>query len=148
MSESYDKSISFTVPGIPHSYTRSLRINHNQRHTYLSKSANNFKDLVALHVPKWDLPDDRAYIFHLTNTFYNDWYYKNGKVKRQDVQNLDRLLIDAIFKRIGLDDKYLWQVTNKKEQLLPNEEPRTHICLVIEDERHPKKHKEKYEPDK
>lgn len=122
----------FTVPGnIPPSYSASFKINYGLRQTYLSQEARSFKDKVKVHMPSHKLklqPTDRL-IMH--NKYHADWYFKNGKIKKKDVQNLDRLLVDAVFKGLGIDDSNLFCVINEKVQA---EKEKTIVKLYLANE--------------
>ena len=111
--------MEFTIPGIPPSYSASFKINYGLRQTYLSSSARKFKTTVKVHMPSHKVaklklkPTDRL-IMH--NEYHQDWYFKNRKIKKQDCQNLNRLLIDAVFKGLGIDDSCLFAVVDEKIQ--------------------------------
>ena len=47
---------------------------------------------------------------------YEDWYFKNGEVKKADVSNREKFLIDSVFKALQIDDKYIFENTFKKVQ--------------------------------
>ena len=105
----------FSIPGIPPSYAKSFKINHNLRQIYLSQEARRFKDKVKIYMPsnKIKLKDTDRLIIH--NKYCQRWYNKtNPEIKKQDVQNLNRLLIDAIFKGLGIDDRNLFCVIDEK----------------------------------
>jgi Holliday junction resolvase RusA-like endonuclease len=109
------KLIEFTIPAIPPSYSASLKINFRLKQTYLSQDARRFKDKVKVYMPshQLELKDRDRVIMH--NKYHQAWYNKtNPDIKKQDVQNLDRLLIDAIFKGLGIDDRNLFCVINEK----------------------------------
>jgi len=47
---------------------------------------------------------------------YENWYTKNGEVKRKDVANREKFLIDSIFEALGLDDKKIFEHRMRKIQ--------------------------------
>jgi len=47
---------------------------------------------------------------------HENWMCKNGKVKRVDIANREKFLIDSVFDAIGIDDKYIFEHTMKKIQ--------------------------------
>lgn len=94
---------TFTVDGKCPSYNKHFKINHSLRQTYLTKEAKEFKDKVFLSTPLIkEIKDDTLLITDIE--VIQDWYYKNGKLKKQDVQNMDKLFIDAMCKKWGIDD--------------------------------------------
>ena len=47
---------------------------------------------------------------------HEDWYTKKGEVKRKDISNREKFLIDSVFEALGIDDKYIFKHTFKKIQ--------------------------------
>ncbi len=47
---------------------------------------------------------------------YEDWYTKKGDVKRKDVSNREKFLIDSVFDALGIDDKMIFKHTMEKIQ--------------------------------
>lgn len=47
---------------------------------------------------------------------YEDWYTKQAKVKRKDIDNRIKFLQDAIFDALEVDDKYIFESINRKMQ--------------------------------
>jgi len=122
-------TLQFTVPNIPPSYTASFKINYGLKQTYLSQEARKFKDMVKIYMPHIDIDKNKLYSMH--NEYYYDWYYKNGNVKKKDVQNMNRLLIDAVFRGLGIDDSVLFKVTDEKVQ---SHKCKTVVKLYVEDD--------------
>ena len=52
--------------------------------------------------------------FKVDIEFYTKWYNKNGTIKKRDVANREKLLIDSIFETLGIDDKSIWDINLKK----------------------------------
>lgn len=123
-----ENSITFVVAQIPPSYAQSLKVNFRNREMYLSQEARDFKTKVKLNVPKWKLDKDKNYIFSMHNKYNYNWYCKNGNVVKRDVQNMNRLLIDAVFDRLGRDDSTIFVVTDEKVQ---SEKEFTEVTLSV-----------------
>jgi len=47
---------------------------------------------------------------------HENWYTQKGEIKRVDLANREKFLIDSIFEAIGLDDKLIFEHTMKKVQ--------------------------------
>ncbi len=47
---------------------------------------------------------------------HENWYTKKGEIKRKDIANREKFLIDSVFDAIGIDDKYIFEHTMKKVQ--------------------------------
>ena len=119
-------TVKFSVPGVPPSYNQSFKIAFKLKQVYLSPDAKRFKDKVMIHIPYFEIPDEAKITIIIK--YHDNWYYKNGKLKRKDVQNMDKLIIDAIFKRLGVDDSHVWCNVNVKVQNM--EEIKTEITIT------------------
>ena len=106
--------IFFRVEGIPPSYNRLFKINYNFRGVYLSSEARSFKTRVKLSMPPASFTTANTY--KITIEYHANFKYKNGKNRRLDLQNMDKLLIDAVFEKLGVDDSYLWESQQRKVQ--------------------------------
>jgi Holliday junction resolvase RusA-like endonuclease len=128
-----EKILEFSIPQIPPSYTASFKINYGLKQTYLSQEARQFKNKVKIYMPSHKLPDLKETDKLILHTEYHqDWYFMNGKIKKQDVQNLNRLLIDAMFKGLGLDDRNLFCTIDEKVQ--SQDQEKTVVKLYIANE--------------
>ena len=47
---------------------------------------------------------------------YENWYTKKNTVKKIDIANREKFLIDAVFDAIGIDDKHIFEEEMKKIQ--------------------------------
>jgi len=47
---------------------------------------------------------------------FENWYTKKGKVRKKDLANREKFLIDSVFKSLGLDDSYIFEHTMFKIQ--------------------------------
>lgn len=57
----------------------------------------------------------------VTVEVHEDWFTKEGKVKKKDIANREKFLIDSVFNSLGIDDKFifehhLWKVQNDLEE--------------------------------
>ena len=55
-------------------------------------------------------------LLKVTVEVYEDWYTKKCSVKRKDVSNREKFLIDSVFLGLEVDDKYIFEHTMKKIQ--------------------------------
>ena len=106
--------IYFTIKGLPPSYNKHCKINYNLRQVYLTDEARLFKQRVKMSMPS--IKVDKDVLFNVRITYCANWYYKNGRLRRIDIQNMDKLLIDAMFEKIGIDDSHLWILEQNKRQ--------------------------------
>jgi len=47
---------------------------------------------------------------------HENWFTKEGKVKKKDISNREKFLIDSIFDALEIDDKFIFEQTMKKVQ--------------------------------
>ena len=47
---------------------------------------------------------------------YENWLTKKGEVKRKDVANREKFIIDSVFDSLGIDDKYIYELIIRKVQ--------------------------------
>ena len=119
--------IKFKIRGLPPSYNAHFKINYGLKQVYLSSNTRNYKTLVKMSMPSVEFPPNS--LFEIQIKYYYSWYYKNSTPRKLDIQNLDKLLIDAIFEKLGIDDSRLWSVSGYKVHT--EEEPFTEVELKI-----------------
>ncbi len=47
---------------------------------------------------------------------HENWFTKKDEVKKKDVANRSKFLIDSVFKALEIDDKFIWIHTMRKVQ--------------------------------
>jgi Holliday junction resolvase RusA-like endonuclease len=47
---------------------------------------------------------------------YEDWYNKDLTVKKKDIQNREKFLVDSVFNALDIDDKYVFECSFIKKQ--------------------------------
>ena len=52
----------------------------------------------------------------VTIQIHENWFTKKGDVARKDVANREKFLVDSVFEFLGIDDKYIFELTIKKIQ--------------------------------
>lgn len=79
---------------------------------FLKSEARAFKEKAKLFMPPRTLePSSRL---SLSITIGACWMFKNGNVRKLDIQNLEKILIDAIADKYSFDDSRVWQKYCKK----------------------------------
>ena len=105
--------IPFKTPTINHLY--------GQRgfHKFLTKEAKELRKEIKEIVQK---EKSKGFFIKDTNNMelkvdiYENWYNKDGSVKRKDISNREKFLIDSIFNELGIDDKGIFKHTMIKKQ--------------------------------
>lgn len=116
--------LCFILPSFPSSVNKLYEINHRQRRVYLSDDALLWRTRTAPFVKpcRWDG------LLKITLEYESpDWYYLNGKLKRLDLQNLEKLLLDTLFMKWGKDDSTLAEKISYKRY-----GPREQIRVTVE----------------
>ena len=103
--------IPYKIPTINHIYgQRGFR-------RYIKKEGkelqDNIKDIVIKVSKNFKHKDEKL---KLSIGVVENWYTKQGKIKRKDVDNRIKFLQDCVFKALDIDDKYVWEVCCKKIQ--------------------------------
>ena len=105
--------IPFKTPTINHLYgQRGYR-------KFLTKEAKELRKEITEIIKK-----EKEKGFFIVNTnnieltveIYENWHNKDGSVKRKDISNREKFLIDSIFNELGIDDKGIFKHTMIKKQ--------------------------------
>lgn len=56
-------------------------------------------------------------LLELHTTIYENWYNKNGTIKKKDLVNKEKFLIDSVMEGLRLDDKQVWKHILQKVDL-------------------------------
>ena len=89
-------------------------INYNFREVTLSKEAHIFKTMVKAKLPPCQFKDNA--LLRIEVEFHSNWYYKKGKIKKHDGDNLEKLLKDAIAEGLGISDSQFFEWQGRKVQ--------------------------------
>lgn len=66
------------------------------------------------YVPEFKVQDEQ--VVRITVCVEQNWFFKNGKLKKQDVSNMLKVLIDLVAEKQGWDDARVWEVRMEKMQ--------------------------------
>lgn len=108
-------TIDKKTPSVNHLY------GHNRLgHFYLKKEGKELRKYIFEKI-KDSIPKDKLKDFHdvklsVKVEIYEDWHTKKGAVKKKDIANREKFLIDSIFNALGLDDCYIFEHVMKKVQ--------------------------------
>jgi hypothetical protein len=94
----------FRIDGLPTSYNKAFQIIWGLKECHLSPEAHAYKNRVKMSVPA---TEEITGTLRIDIAYHYDFYYKNGKLKKIDTSNCDKLLIDAICERLGCDDSII-----------------------------------------
>ncbi len=103
--------IPFKTPTINHLYGQ-----HGVR-KYLKPEARKLREKIGNIClgRSLELPTNTS-LLEVNVFIYEDWYTKKGDVKRKDVSNREKFLVDSVFGALGIDDKMIFKHTMEKIQ--------------------------------
>jgi hypothetical protein len=118
--------LSFVLPSFPMSFNQLYTIDYGRRLFRLSDTALLWKTRTIPFVKPCRWPSE--WLLRLTLEYQSpNWYYLNGKLRRLDVQNLEKLVIDTLFAKWDFDDS---QITEKITSKCYG--PREQIVVTLE----------------
>jgi len=100
-------SCSFTIPTLPKSCNAIYQIIWHWHKFELKPEIRLWKNTAMTYIPKFNVKDNDKVDLYVE--LHNGWYYKNGRMKREDLINLLKILVDAIAKKQDWDDKLIWE---------------------------------------
>jgi len=97
--------IPFKTPTVNHLYTRN-HFGNQCKSSEANKLLKVIKVLVeALNINVTPYLDQRLSIEIVV---HEDWYTKRGDVKKKDIANREKFLVDSVFEVLGLEDKFIF----------------------------------------
>ena len=105
--------LSFKLP-IPPSMNSIYGINYRTKQVYLTNDARYWKSKAKLIIPNFKCTHNDK--LNMTLTFNGEWICKNGSIKKKDVHNLVKVVVDAIAEKCGFDDSQVWSFSCSKVQ--------------------------------
>ena len=102
--------IPFKTPTINHLYGQ------HGVHKYLKPEARALRDEIEKIVFDCAQVPPLNKKLSVTVQIHENWLTKKGDVKKKDVSNREKFLIDSIFDAIGVDDKMIYKHTMEKIQ--------------------------------
>ncbi|UOF78280.1 crossover junction endodeoxyribonuclease rusA [Caudoviricetes sp.] len=106
--------IRFIIPGVPPSSNSNYQVIWSQKRTILKPEVLLWKTRAKEYIPLWE-PNDGDKV-EVSVEVHQDWFYRNGKLKKADVANMHKALIDTICEKQGWDDSQAWYVSFAKCQ--------------------------------
>lgn len=73
-----------------------------------------FKTKLIQMLPAWECPKEGW--LNVSLRFHQPWHCKNGSIKRQDMPNLIKVVLDGIAARYGFEDSRVWQLCCEKSE--------------------------------
>lgn len=113
-SDGSAERLSFVLPSFPISFNKLYDIDHGRRLVRLSDTALLWKTRTIPFVKPCRWPEE--WLLELTLEYESpNWLTKQGKLRRVDHGNLEKLVVDTIFAKWGWDDCRLVKITSSKQ---------------------------------
>jgi hypothetical protein len=120
------QALSFVLPSFPVSFNKLYDIDHMSRSVRLTDQAALWKTRTIPFVKPCRWPEE--WLLAVTLIYESpSWLTKKGTLRRVDVQNLEKLVIDTMFAKWGTDDSRLVRVVREKAY-----GPREQIRVTLE----------------
>lgn len=110
-----EDQIEFKIPMVPPSMNSLYNVLFSLRKVELKPEVRLFKSQAKQYVPH--LIVNSSDKLQMEVEVNQDWYYKNGKLKKQDIQNMGKCLVDLVSEKLGFEDSQIWDVTLSKKQV-------------------------------
>lgn len=111
-------SKTWVLPFLPISMNKLYGINYRTKSVYMMNDARNFKNKCKLCIGNFPVePEDRL---RFSIEVHTDWFFKNGRVKKADIHNLIKVVVDSVSERLGFDDSQVFSFSANKIQSTEN----------------------------
>lgn len=85
-------------------------------HVVLKKEAKDLKKQIAEIVKAFPKMLTGQSPLEVEVRVFENWYTQEGIIKKKDIANREKFLIDSIFEALGIDDKFIFKSTFIKVQ--------------------------------
>ena len=124
-------SIRFTIPSAPPSVNSLYQVIFSLKKIQLKPEVMIWKSQSKMFVPVWrPVHDSKTGFLYFHMTVHTDLYYKNSKVRRLDLGNMEKACLDMVCERIGIDDSFVTRRVLEKVQRQDNEQTEIEIGFV------------------
>jgi Holliday junction resolvase RusA-like endonuclease len=111
-------SKTWKVPFLPPSMNKLYGINFQKRSVYMMPEARDWKTKAKMCIGNFPITGNDKLSFSLN--VYTNWYYKNNNLKKSDIQNLIKVVVDAVSERLSFDDSQVFSFSAVKHQSTEN----------------------------
>ncbi len=112
-------TIPFKTPTVNHLYW------HRGNCKVMKKEAKKLRDEIAEIVFSSITPQEKEVLLNrklaVTIEIHEDWYCKNNTIKKKDIANREKFLIDSVFNALDIDDRFIFIHQMIKKQCDENE---------------------------
>ena len=98
--------LPFKTPTINHLYW------HRGNIKIMKSEAKEIREDIERIIKTKEYSEERKYFkdkkLAVIIEIYENWFNKDGTIKKKDIQNREKFLIDSVFKALNLDDKQIF----------------------------------------
>lgn len=107
--------IKFTIPLMPPSMNSLYQIIFSMKQVQLKPEIRLWKTQAKQFIPPWK-PSGKSKLgwLYFNADIYTEVYFKNGKVRKLDLQNLEKCLIDCVCEKLGIGDEFIFEKHTRK----------------------------------
>ncbi len=111
----------------------NMQYYHIKNGKFLTQKARVLRAKIMNDVKQFknDLPEDTT--LHVGIWIEENWLCKNGEIRKADLDNRLKFLIDSVFRGLEMDDKYVFEIYAKKVQSEDKES--THIRIKAREDK-------------
>lgn len=107
--------IHFDIPGLPPSVNALYSVDRFTHEWILKPEAIIWRRDAHPYIPG-PQPQFKGKKLQFIMRVHRDWYFKNGKMLKADVSNLEKFVHDTVAKKLGFDDLVIWKKSSEKVQ--------------------------------
>lgn len=107
-------AVEFRLPAPPPSMNSIYNILYFKRRVEMKPEVRAYKNQAKMYVPMFST--EKSDKVGISMSVAQDWFFKNGAIKKQDVQNMAKVLVDVVAEKMGFDDSQVWTFTLEKVQ--------------------------------
>lgn len=106
--------IEFRLPVVPPSMNSLYNVVFALKRVELKSDVRRYKSDMKVYVPPFEVGKNQPVAMDIY--VVQDWFFKNGNMKKQDIQNMVKVIVDLIAEKQGWDDSQVTSITAHKLQ--------------------------------
>ena len=109
--------IKFKLTSVPPSVNSLYNVIFSMKKVEMKPEVRLWKSKAKMQIPLWKPSKlgDSGFLYFKMDV-YTNLFHKNESVRKFDVMNMEKVCIDAVCEKIGLDDKFIVDCHTRKIQ--------------------------------
>lgn len=121
-------TLPFKTPTINHLYW------HRGNIKILKKEAKKLRDeiseIILGQIAPTEIEALKMQKLNVMVGITENWHCKDCSVKKKDIANREKFLVDSVFAALGIDDKFIFKLTMQKQQSINEEKAIIQIEVI------------------